>query len=674
MKILILIDGMGIGGAETHVLTLATALIRGGDAVDVMCAGGAYTERLRQAGAGVYIAPFKERDLRSILRSIRALCRQAKGYDVIHAHTRYTAALANFCLPRIPLVTTAHLNFSLSPMKRALSCWGRKALAVSEDLSAYLTDAYGVSPSDILLTKNAINAEEFPKISALGKDILHVSRLDKDRSKSAHLLCAIAPALYARYPDRSIRIIGDGDDFDALKDAAERANRQCGKEFVLLMGGTHAVSEALRKGALLIGVSRAALEGASRALPVILSGNDGYGGILTEEKYEAHKRDNFCCRGCAAATEAKLYSDVCFLLDHACFCENLRHSIAARVRQDFSPESMARDAKKAYLSALRIGLIGYYGFGNFGDEAMLFAIRRRLQERGIENILPLCKSGEPPCLSRARPLRALLALRRCDYVLFGGGNLLQNQTSAFSFFYYAAWILLCRRDTLIGIGMGIGELNGEFYERLCGKLLGRFRALYMRTQTDVGYALRLAPALYQRIRLGCDPCLFLPQSHGAMRRRKIVAIPKGAPDSAMLRFLKRKITEGYEVLPLILFPEKDIAGAEKIASLCGTRAITAHAPEDFFEACEDASLCITERLHGAIFSLLAHTPCLIFADSAKNVAFAKDVENAAAHCDTPSPARCYLDANEAEEKEREAEGKSFSFSEIISFLTKNRNY
>ena len=675
MKILILINGMGIGGAETHVLTLASALIRGGDAVDVMCAGGAYTEALKCAGAGVYIAPFKDRTLRSVLKSIRALRRRkTQRYDVIHAHTRYTAALANFCLPRIPLVTTVHLNFSLSPIKRALSCWGQKALAVSEDLATYLTDAYGIRPADILPTKNAIDTEKFPPIPARGKDILHVSRLDKDRSKSAHLLCAIAPALYKRYPDRSIRIIGDGNDFEALKDAAERANRQCGKAFVLPMGSTCAVSEVLGEGALLIGVSRAVLEGASRAIPTILSGNDGYGGILTEARYEAHKRDNFCCRGCEEATADKLYSDVCYLLDHACFCENLRHSVAARVRRDFSPESMAEDAKKAYLGALRIGVIGYYGFGNFGDEAMLLAIQRGLRERGIRNILPLYKNGEPPCLSRARPLRALLALRRCDYVLFGGGNLLQNQTSAFSFFYYAAWILLCRKDTLIGIGMGIGELNGEFFEKICGKLLGRFRSLSMRTQADAGYALRLAPALYSAIRIGCDPCLFLPQSHGSARRRKIVAIPKGAPDRAMLRFLKRKITEGYEVLPLILFPAKDLAGAEKIAALCGTPAIVADSPEDFFKACHDTALCITERLHGAVFALLAHTPCLIFADSAKNVAFAKDVENAAVHSDSPSPVRCYSDADEAEKKEREAEGKSFSFSEIISFLTKRSNY
>ena len=83
MKILLLIDGMGIGGAETHVLTLAKALIREGKAVDVMCAGGAYTEALMRAGAGVYFAPFKGSGLSynpiSALGKLRGLSQLGRG-------------------------------------------------------------------------------------------------------------------------------------------------------------------------------------------------------------------------------------------------------------------------------------------------------------------------------------------------------------------------------------------------------------------------------------------------------------------------------------------------------------------------------------------------------------------------------------------------------------------
>ena len=84
MKILILIDGMGIGGAETHVLTLADALIKMGKTGDVMCAGGAYADALKGAGASVFFAPFKGRDPISVLKSICALRKIKKnGYTVV---------------------------------------------------------------------------------------------------------------------------------------------------------------------------------------------------------------------------------------------------------------------------------------------------------------------------------------------------------------------------------------------------------------------------------------------------------------------------------------------------------------------------------------------------------------------------------------------------------------
>ena len=136
----------------------------------------------------------------------------------------------------------------------------------------------------------------------------------------------------------------------------------------------------------------------------------------------------------------------------------------------------------------------------------------------------------------------------------------------------------------------------------------------------------------------------------------------------MLAFLQRKKEEGYTVLPLILFPAQDAQGASQIAALGAESAIEIHSAEDFFQASKDAALCISERLHGAIFSLLSHTPCLLYAESQKNLAFAKDVAIAAEHCGVCSPVWCYSDLSEAMKKEREAEGLAFGFSEIISFL------
>ncbi len=670
MKILLLIDGMGIGGAETHVLTLARSLLKRGTHVDVMCDGGVYTDALRSAGIRVYLAPFKKRDFFSVLKSIRALySRRAEAYDVIHAHTRFTAALANFCLPRIPLVTTVHLDFSLSAAKRTLSCWGRMALAVSPDLKEYLIREYGVKNEDILLTNNGIDPEDFPPLPIRGRDILHVSRLDKDRSLTAHLLCEIAPALHRHSPNVKIRIYGGGNDFDGVAAAAERANRLIGTTVVFLHGSTQSVATALKSASVFVGVSRAMLEAACSAIPCILSGNDGYGGILTEDAYEKRKNDNFCCRFCERPTTERLLFDLCFLLDHACFCERIRLCLAARVRDEYAPERMAEDAVLAYYGALRIGIIGYYGFGNFGDEMMLHALSEKLRSLGVRTVLPLKRKGEVGALSRRHPLHSLRALRGSDTVLFGGGNLLQNETSPRSFFYYALLILLCRKNTLMGVGMGIGELRGKTFEAICARLLRRFKALYFRTEGDKTYALKLAPELADKMHLSCDPCLYLPTNRGfSTRKKKIIAIPKETQNKDFFDFLIKKQKEGYEILPLCLFPSKDTHVAEELAASFGTRMQVIHAAEDFFAAAEDAAFCITERLHGAVFSLLSHTPCILFSESKKCIAFAKDVAMAAKECSTPCPIIHARSLNEALQKEREAQGIAFGFSEIISFL------
>ena len=670
MKVLLLIDSMGIGGAETHVLTLAGALIKKQITVDVMCAGGVYAEALQRMGAAVIYAPFDKRSLRSVIQGICALRRcRSNGYRVIHAHTRFTAALANFALPRIPLVTTVHLDFSLSAAKRALSCWGRKALAVSPDLKEYLTREYGVRAENVILTKNAIDPSLFRVLKVRGKSILHVSRLDKDRSLTALLLCEAAISLDRRYPNIQIRIYGDGDDLAAVQAAAERANRKTKRETVLLCGSTCNVAEVLSAGSIFVGVSRAVLEAACSGLPVILSGNDGYGGIMTEETYELRRWDNFCCRSMAAPTAERLITDICYLLNHACFCENIRHKLAARIRADFTPDSMAQDALLAYYSALRVGIIGYYGFGNFGDEMMLEAIEAELRRRGIQEILPLKKGIGKGALSRRHPFRTVCALRRCDAVLFGGGNLLQNETSSRSFIYYALLLFLCRKGTPIGVGMGLGALKGKVARAVCGKVLSRFSALYLRTAKDAACAHALAPSMGERIRTACDPCLyFTPQPGKPQRSKTIIAIPRHNGSSRFLRFLSSKKKEGYRILPLCLFPEQDMQGAKRIATIADEKIQTVQDAKAFFSAASDARLCACERLHGAVFSLLSHTPCLLFSDSKKCIAFAEDVALAAERCHTRSPILCVRKRDNTPKKEREAEGFPFGFSEIISFL------
>ena len=69
----------------------------------------------------------------------------------------------------------------------------------------------------------------------------------------------------------------------------------------------------------------------------------------------------------------------------------------------------------------RIGVIGWYGHGNAGDERILACLRRLFD--GDELL---------PTHSLKDALERLEDLNRCDYVLFGGGGLVLQRTGRYA--------------------------------------------------------------------------------------------------------------------------------------------------------------------------------------------------------------------------------------------------
>ena len=95
-----------------------------------------------------------------------------------------------------------------------------------------------------------------------------------------------------------------------------------------------------------MGVSRAALEAMACGLPVILLGNEGYLGLLDEERLAAARECNFTARGSKIAfgdLGDALFCDICryFELNDE---EKLRLSALSRreVEMNYSAEKMAR--------------------------------------------------------------------------------------------------------------------------------------------------------------------------------------------------------------------------------------------------------------------------------------------------------------------------------------------
>ncbi len=115
---------------------------------------------------------------------------------------------------------------------------------------------------------------------------------------------------------------------------------------------------------------------------------------------------------------------------------------------------------------MRTLLSGYYGKGNGGDEALLATLLQMLPP----HVIPVVLSGNPEetrdryhveAYDRMALLPVLQALRSCDALIWGGGSLIQDATSAVSPFYYGGMMALAQRMGLktIAWAQGIGPLK-----------------------------------------------------------------------------------------------------------------------------------------------------------------------------------------------------------------------
>ena len=168
MKILILIDSLEIGGAETHVELLCLELASMGHEIFVVSRGGKIESRLIKNKIQCFrfskITKCKKtyadlslfEQLIITKAAISKLIQTIKP-EIVHAHTRKTAFLAHkICQKyKIPLIVTAHAKFSMKFPKNILSRWGVLTIAVSEDIKKHL-QKYGVPTKQIKIIPNGV--------------------------------------------------------------------------------------------------------------------------------------------------------------------------------------------------------------------------------------------------------------------------------------------------------------------------------------------------------------------------------------------------------------------------------------------------------------------------------------------------------------------------------------
>lgn len=121
--------------------------------------------------------------------------------------------------------------------------------------------------------------------------------------------------------------------------------------------------------------------------------------------------------------------------------------------------------------AKKVLISGYIGFSNFGDDVIFAMLTRHLKAKGFE----VCALSANPKKTKKQfkvnsanfknPIEIISEIAKCDYLISGGGSLLQNATSNLSLLYYILIILFAKLmfKKVIIFAQGIGPITGGFW-------------------------------------------------------------------------------------------------------------------------------------------------------------------------------------------------------------------
>ncbi len=544
MRVLMTTMQLDIGGAETHIIELSKALKKRGIDITVASNGGAYEKELKDAGIPHVKIPFHSKNPIAMLKAYKLLKQLIfkERFDIVHAHARIPAFLCSVLHKRyhFRFVTTAHWVFTTRFPYNLLTNWGERSLAVSDDIKAYLIDNYGIKPDNIRVTINGIDLEKFSpdtdcsdvasefSLEENKRRIVYVSRMDEDRSFAAHRLIEAGEILVKEFDNLEIVIVGGGNDYQNIKAEADAINQKVNKRLIITTDSRTDINKFTASGEIFVGVSRAALEAMACEKPSIIAGNEGYIGIFDQDKLQISYDTNFCCRGCEQTTTEKLTDDIRKLLNAPREeLERLGKFSHHIVAEHYSMKTMADDAIMMYISVIKNSLInevseeefasidnylipnplrdrgadsdviisGYYGFGNSGDDSILYAVVHELKTlRPDIRIVALSNTPKKTAkiygiksISRVNFFSILYHMRRTKLLISGGGSLIQNVTSNKSLAYYLFIIntAIKLKKKVMLYANGIGPLDNDVNSNAIYKVLNNVDLITLREPSSL---------------------------------------------------------------------------------------------------------------------------------------------------------------------------------------------
>ncbi|MDD4953998.1 MAG: glycosyltransferase family 4 protein [Candidatus Omnitrophica bacterium] len=241
MNILYLTNHLNVGGITSYVLTLGSNLKANGHNIYVASSQGELIPQLEKAGIGYISIPIKTKNELSprMLLSLFMLRRAVRKYNIhiVHSQSRTTQVLGALLskTEAVAHISTCHGFFKKRLSRRVFPCWGKRVIAISQQVKEHLINDFGVKEERIRLIHNGIDVDRFreqkPESRSQRKKDLGlgagpvvgiVARLS-DVKGHIYLIQAMKIVL-EKFPTAQLLIVGEGKEKEKILGLISRLN------------------------------------------------------------------------------------------------------------------------------------------------------------------------------------------------------------------------------------------------------------------------------------------------------------------------------------------------------------------------------------------------------------------------------------------------------------------
>jgi polysaccharide pyruvyl transferase CsaB len=299
---------------------------------------------------------------------------------------------------------------------------------------------------------------------------------------------------------------------------------------------------------------------------------------------------------------------------------------------------------------VRVLVGAWIGSTNLGDELLLAALRRKLAARGAAvaaislNPAATRSAQAVGAVPHRRPARIWSALGSADAFLFGGGGLLQDETSRFNLPFHLSrvWAAHARGLPVAGVGLGAGPLTTPSG---CA-MVGRSFSGCPLSVRDADSAALLRGLGLDGVRLAADLALSLPLPDVQPADELVVALRpwqgRGIPPvehrwaeglghewfvRGMAEALDRTAAStGLGVRFVAFQQDRDDVLHRLVAARMRTPAVVSRPTLDtILPEIARARVVVAMRYHGGIAALLGGRPAVLLSYSDKVASLAAEV-------------------------------------------------